>query len=199
LFPVRKEGDKKDSALNTQLPSLKKGDSCFCEKGEVLEKQTTPPKPFDDASLLAAMTGIARYVHSPDLRKVLKDTDGLGTEATRAGIIELLFTRVFLMRSGRQIRATAAGRGLIQSLPEMASTPDMTARWETELNAISQREGSYKGFMQPLEASLHELIGQSQAMLPEGLKNIKVSKAPYKKRRSGKTPKKAGVTRGGPS
>jgi DNA topoisomerase-3 len=196
LFPARKEGDKKDSALNTQLPSLKKGDSCFCERGEVLEKQTTPPKPFDDASLLAAMTGIARYVQSPDLRKVLKDTDGLGTEATRAGIIELLFTRVFLMRNGRQIRATAAGRGLIHSLPEMASTPDMTARWETELNAISQREGSYKGFMQPLLASLHELIAQSQAVLPEGLKNINVKKTPYKKRRSGKTPKKAVASRG---
>ena len=127
--------------------------------------------------------------------KVLKDTDGLGTEATRAGIIELLFTRKFLMRNGRQIRATAAGKGLIHSLPEIASTPDMTARWETELDAISQRKGSYNGFMQPLQASLHELIAQSQAVLPEGLKNIKVSKTPYKKRRSGKVQKKAGATR----
>ena len=100
------------------------------------------------------------------------------------------------MRNGRQIRATAAGRGLIHSLPELASTPDMTARWETELDAISRREGSYKEFMQPLEASLHELIGQSQTALPEGLKNIKVKKAPYKKRRSGNTPKKAGGARG---
>ncbi|RLA49846.1 MAG: DNA topoisomerase III, partial [Gammaproteobacteria bacterium] len=196
LFPFRSEGDKNKSALNTQLPNLKKGDSCFCEKGEVLEKQTTPPKPFDDASLLAAMTGIARYVRSTDLRKVLKDTDGLGTEATRAGIIELLFTRKFLMRNGRQIRATAAGKGLIHSLPEIASTPDMTARWETELDAISKRTGSYNGFMQPLQASLHELIAQSQAVLPESLKNIKVSNAPYKKRRSGKISKKTGAARG---
>lgn len=186
LFPTRKEGDKKESALNTQLPSLNKGDSCLCEKGEMLEKQTTPPKPFDDASLLAAMTGIARYVQCPNLRKVLKDTDGLGTEATRAGIIELLFTRKFLTRNGRQIRATAAGKGLIHSLPEIASTPDMTARWETELDAISQRKGSYKGFMQPLEASLYELTTQSQQALPEGLKNIKGSKIQ----------KKTGPTRG---
>ncbi len=41
------------------------------------------------------MTGIARYVQDPDIRKILKETDGLGTEATRAGIIELLFTRGF--------------------------------------------------------------------------------------------------------
>ena len=193
LLPSRKEDDKGETA---QLPSLKKGDTCLCEHGEILEKQTSPPKPFDDASLLAAMTGIARYVQDPGLRKVLKDTDGLGTEATRAGIIELLFTRDFLIRSGKQIRSTAAGRGLIQSLPELASTPDMTARWETELDAISQKKASYKGFMQPLLASLHELIAQSQAVLPEGLKNIDRTAAPNKKRRSGKVPKKAGAARG---
>jgi len=200
LFPPRTGDNKGDKALNTSLPSLKKGDTCLCERGEVLEKQTTPPKPFDDASLLAAMTGIARYVQDPALRKILKDTDGLGTEATRAGIIELLFTRAFLERSGKQIRSTPAGRGLIHSLPEVASTPDMTARWEKELEAISKRQVNYNGFMQPLLTSLRELITQSQASLPEGLKNIDRTTAPRKKHRSGnaprKAPKKTGTTRG---
>ncbi len=200
LFPARNTDDKGESALNSALPSLKKGDSCHCERGEILEKETTPPKPFDDASLLAAMTGIARYVQDPELRKVLKDTDGLGTEATRAGIIELLFTRGFLLRSGKQIRSTPAGRGLIHSLPESSALPDMTARWEIELDAIGQRKGSYNGFMQPLLASLHELIAQSQAVLPEGLKNIDRTKAPPKKRRSRKAPGKApGKARAGRS
>lgn len=196
LFPTNNEENKGEAALNTSLPSLKKGDACLCEHGEILEKQTTPPKYFDDASLLAAMTGIGRYVQDPELRKVLKQTDGLGTEATRAGIIELLFTRAFLVRSGKQIRSTPAGRGLIHSLPAIASTPDMTARWETELDAISQRKGSYSGFMQPLLVSLHELIAQSQAGLPEGLKNIDRTPTPRNKRRSGKTPRKARATRG---
>jgi DNA topoisomerase III len=197
LFPAKNEENKGEAALNTSLPRLKKGDACLCEKGEILEKETTPPKPFDDASLLAAMTGIARYVQDPELRKVLKETDGLGTEATRAGIIELLFTREFLMRSGKQIRSTAAGRGLIHSLPEIASTPDMTARWEMELDAISQKKHSYNGFRQPLLASLQELITQSQAALPEGLKNIDRKPAPTKKRRASKAPKKkAGAGRG---
>jgi DNA topoisomerase-3 len=196
LFPSRKPEEKGESALNTTLPDLKQGDSCLCERGEILEKTTTPPKPFDDATLLAAMTGIARYVQDPDLRKILKETDGLGTEATRAGIIELLFTRGFLTRQGKQIRSTAAGRGLIHSLPESASLPDMTARWETELNMISRREGSYNGFMQPLLVSLQELIAQSQAALPEGLKNIEQTPSPRKKRRSKKAPRKTGMTRG---
>jgi len=198
LFPTRKEGDKSESALNTSLPSPKNADACLCENGEVLEKQTSPPKPFDDASLLAAMTGIARYVQDPDLRKVLKETDGLGTEATRAGIIELLFTREFLQRSGKKIRSTPTGKGLIHSLPEIASTPDMTARWETELDAISQRKGSYGEFMQPLLASLHELLAKSQDALPEGLKNIHQKKAFSKKRRSRKARKKAQAKRAMP-
>lgn len=196
LFPARNEAYKSEPPLNASLPGLEQGDRCFCEKGEVLEKQTTAPKPFDDASLLAAMTGIARYVQDPDLRKILKETDGLGTEATRAGIIELLFTREFLMRNGKQIRATAAGKGLIHSLPEIASHPDMTARWETELNAISQRRASYTEFMGPLLASLHELTANSQAVLPEGLKDIKVTRVPRNKRHLSKAAKKTGSTRG---
>jgi DNA topoisomerase-3 len=181
LLPNRASGTQPQSALNASLPDLNKGDSCLCEKGEILEKETSPPKPFDDASLLAAMTGIARYVHDPELRKVLRETDGLGTEATRAGIIELLFTRGFLARIDKQIRSTKTGRGLIHSLPAIASTPDMTARWETELEAISRREQSYGGFMQPLLTSLRELIAQSQAALPEGLKNIDENPPPGKK------------------
>jgi DNA topoisomerase-3 len=190
LFHTPKKLDASDSALNTQLPKLEKGDTCHCEKGEILEKKTTPPKPFDDASLLAAMTGISRYVQDPELRKVLRDTDGLGTEATRAGIIELLFQRQFLARRGRHIRSTDAGRGLINSLPETATKPDMTARWESQLHAVSQRQGSYEGFMQPLLVSLRELVARSQAEPPSGLKNID-SKAPQRrKRRSNKAPTK---------
>ncbi|MGI9293644.1 MAG: DNA topoisomerase 3, partial [Pseudomonadales bacterium] len=175
------------SELDTQLPALKKGDPLHCIKGELLEKNTQPPKHFTDATLLAAMTGIARFVKDPELRKILKDTDGLGTEATRAGIIELLFTRGFLLRERKQIRSSAAGRGLIQALPETATTPDMTAHWESQLNAIGARQATYAEFMQPLTTSLHTLIAQSKAALPTqlaGLHASKTAKKPtYKKRR----------------
>ena len=66
----------------------------------------------------------------------------------------------------------------------------MTAHWETQLNAISQRQESYDGFMQPLQGALKELIVQSQAVLPEGLKDIKVKRKPRNKRRARKAPKK---------
>jgi DNA topoisomerase-3 len=194
LFPTKNTGknsnknSQQDAALNSHLPVLKKGDICSSEAAEILSKETSPPKPFDDASLLAAMTGIARYVKDAEIRKVLKETDGLGTEATRASIIELLFTRAFLQRQGKTIRSTPAGKGLINSLPAMATTPDMTAQWETLLSAISLKEASYQAFMTPLEATLRDLITQSQVKLPTGLKDVQSAKPAFKKSAKKKKP-----------
>ncbi len=173
----------KDAALNSALPKVIKGQQLLCREGELLQKNTSPPKPFDDASLLAAMTGIARFVQDTELRKVLKDTDGLGTKATRAGIIELLFKRDFLTRSGKVINATATGRGLIDSLPAASTSPDMTARWEMQLDFISRRMSNYQDFMQPLQATLRALIASSESHLPVGLKNNSNSN-PFKKKRA---------------
>lgn len=93
-----KERDEENDG--TPLPVVAKGDELLCERGEVVERQTQPPRHFTDATLLSAMTGIARFVQDKDLKKILRATDGLGTEATRAGIIELLFKRGFLSKRG---------------------------------------------------------------------------------------------------
>ncbi len=184
----------KGSDSEKTLPPLKKGQSLHCEQGELIEKNTTPPPYFTDATLLSAMTGISRYVSSADIRKILKDTDGLGTEATRAGIIELLFRRGFLTRNGKQIHDTDAGRGLIKALPEEASLPDMTAHWESTLNAISNRESSYGDFMQPLQVQLRKLIANSSSGSVNSLRGVTaknpVSKKKFKKRSKKKASKK---------
>jgi len=183
----------KEQGENTTLPALRKGQTLHCDRGELLEKQTQPPKYFTDATLLAAMTGIARFVTDQSIKKILKDTDGLGTEATRAGILELLFSRGYLERKGKQVRSTAAGRGLVDSLPLSATTPDMTAQWEATLEAISLKQVNYESFMAPLTSRLGELISQSLAELPTGLRGLKGTKPAYKKRKSykKKTAKKA--------
>ncbi len=146
----------------TPLPVVSKGDALLCERGEVVDRQTQPPRPFTDATLLSAMTGIARFVQDKDLKKILRATDGLGTEATRAGIIELLFKRAFLFKKGRSIHATEAGRALIHALPPSAAHPDMTAHWESTLTQISEKRCRYQDFMQPLTQSLYSLIQQAQ-------------------------------------
>ncbi len=150
--------DKQNEAAKPALPKVKTGDIYLCTHGELLEKMTQAPQAFTDATLLAAMTGIARYVSDPAIRKILKETDGLGTEATRAGIIELLFKRRFLLRQGKQIKATETGRALIESLPEQLTLPDMTAQWEASLESICQRQLNYQSFIEPLLNNLTQLV-----------------------------------------
>ncbi|ABV86950.1 DNA topoisomerase III [Shewanella pealeana] len=172
-----------DDEYLANIPALKKGQILLCERGELLEKQTQPPKHFSDATLLGAMTGISRYVTDSEIRKILKETDGLGTEATRAGIIELLFKRNYLTRQGKSILATEVGKGLINSLPLSATTPDMTALWENNLDAISRKEAKYQSFMAPLLISLQQLIEQAGAQLPTSLQGVKSPDSGFKKRR----------------
>ncbi|WJV55796.1 DNA topoisomerase III [Prodigiosinella aquatilis] len=155
-----KERDEENEGM--PLPVVAKDDELLCERGEVVARETQPPRHFTDATLLSAMTGIARFVQDKMLKKILRATDGLGTEATRAGIIELLFKRAFLIKKGRYIHASETGRALIHSLPPSAAHPDMTAHWEATLTQISEKHCRYQDFMQPLTQSLYELIQQAK-------------------------------------
>jgi len=145
-----------------ELPKLTVGELLHCQQGYIAEKVTQAPKPYTDASLLSAMTGIARFVQDISIKKILKETDGLGTEATRAGIIELLFKRGFLQRVGKNITATDIGTSLINALPKMATTPDMTAQWEATLNDISERKNNYQNFIAPLTQTLTSMVRQAE-------------------------------------
>ncbi|WP_257286061.1 DNA topoisomerase III [Endozoicomonas sp. SESOKO1] len=186
----RSSDDKsdEDNGESAFLPELAKGDVLDCPEAELKEKMTQPPKPFNDATLLSAMTGIARFVQDKDIRKILRETDGLGTEATRASIIELLFKRQFLERKGRSIHASATGRALVNALPERVTTPDMTARWEASLNDIVERKGSYGAFMGGLDQELRALLMQT---MNDGLPSVAglsaPSNQPFKRKGRGKS------------
>ncbi|MDB2384391.1 DNA topoisomerase III [Endozoicomonas sp.] len=172
------------------LPLVKKADTVDCLDAELKEKETQPPQSFSDATLLSAMTGIARFVKDPSIRKVLRDTDGLGTEATRAGIIELLFKRQFLVRQGRSIRATPTGRALIQALPDKVSHPDMTASWESFLESIVDRKGSYATFMVTLDRELRTLLSEAMTNGMVAVRHLPPVENPFRKPR--KTSSKRG-------
>lgn len=180
LFPRNKAAGKDEQYSHSPLPRLQVGESVKCIDSALNEKKTSPPKRFTDATLLAAMTGIARFVADPEIKKVLKETDGLGTEATRAGIIELLFKRQFLARKGKEIHSTDIGRSLVSSLPNSMVVPDMTAHWESQLEAISDENLRYEQFMQPLEAGLRGLITEVGGHSFARLKNKGSKKAPKK-------------------
>ena len=177
---------KEDDTENQEplLPIVKKGQILHCEHGEVISKKTQPPKPFTDATLLSAMMGIARFVQDKELKKILRETDGLGTEATRAGIIELLFKRGFLTKKGRNIHSTETGRILIQALPDIATQPDMTAHWESQLTDISQKQATYQQFMHNLNQMLPDLVRFVDLNALRQLSRIKMIKSDRTKPKS---------------
>ena len=152
----RRESAKEDN--RPPLPKLSLGATVNCIDSSSETKLTKPPSHFTDATLLAAMTNIARFVNDAALRKTLRDTDGLGTEATRASIIETLFKREYLFRDGRYIKATEKGQGLIKALPEHVAQPDMTAVWEATLEAIRQGEGDPRQFIQSVKDTILKLL-----------------------------------------
>ncbi|WP_413112046.1 DNA topoisomerase III [Thaumasiovibrio sp. DFM-14] len=186
--------EQDDEALQATVPALELDSVWTCREGAITDKMTEPPKYFTEATLLQAMTGIARFVGDESLRQVLRETDGLGTEATRAGIIDILFKRQLLLRQGKTVRASEAGKGLIYALPPMAVLPDMTAHWEHQLQDIAEKRAAYAPFMAQLADSVSEFMSKAQQEpVPQSLFSLPEVKRPaYKKRRSGTASSKGG-------
>lgn len=179
---TEEKGDGTDT-----VPPLDKGTVLTCREGIIGDKKTEPPKHFTEATLLQAMTGIARFVANKDLKAILKETDGLGTEATRAGILDTLFKRQLLTRQGKSIHSSPAGRGLIHALPEDSTFPDMTAHWEHQLQGMAERNQAYQPFMQALESKIDGLMGKVKTgEVPESLRHLpKVERPAFKRRKGG--------------
>ncbi|MFA0548110.1 DNA topoisomerase III [Vibrio splendidus] len=178
---TEEKGDGTDT-----VPPLDKGTVLTCREGIIGDKKTEPPKHFTEATLLQAMTGIARFVANKDLKAILKETDGLGTEATRAGILDTLFKRQLLTRQGKSIHSSPAGRGLINALPEDSTFPDMTAHWEHQLQGMAERNQAYQPFMQALESKIDGLMGKVKTgEVPESLRHLPKVERPVFKRRKG--------------
>ncbi|MEZ9049078.1 DNA topoisomerase III [Vibrio sp. 10N.247.311.64] len=179
---TEEKGDGTDT-----VPPLDKGTVLTCREGVIGDKKTEPPKHFTEATLLQAMTGIARFVANKDLKAILKETDGLGTEATRAGILDTLFKRQLLTRQGKSIHSSPAGRGLIHALPEDSTFPDMTAHWEHQLQGMAERNQAYQPFMQALESKIDGLMGKVKTgVVPESLRHLpKVERPAFKRRKGG--------------
>lgn len=148
-------GKEKEADANSQsLPVLGDGLSIACDAAKLQEKKTTPPKPFTEGTLLTAMCNIAKEVTDPALKAKLKETAGLGTEATRAGIIETLKERGYLMVKGKSLISTDSGRMLIMGLPGAIRDPAITAVWEQQLGVVESGEYSVEKFMAVMEKTI---------------------------------------------
>ena len=118
------------------LPVLQQGTQCAVDDVELKSMRTAAPKPLTEGDLIKAMKNVAKLVNDPRLKQKLRDTTGIGTEATRAGIIKGLIDRGYLLKKKRALMASAAAHTLIEAVPAAIADPGMTAIWEQALDEI---------------------------------------------------------------
>ncbi len=158
------EEDEKE-VREQQLPDLKKGDVIGDLGISVTEGRTKPPAPFNEATLLSAMENPVAYMESRDkeLARTLGETGGLGTVATRADIIEKLFSSFLLEKRGKDIYLTSKAKQLLELVPGDLKKPELTADWETKLSKIAKGSLKRGAFMKDIRIYSQELIGQIKA------------------------------------
>lgn len=129
------------------LPALAEGLDCAVAKVTPKDLWTQPPKPYTEGDLIKAMKNVAKLVQDPLLKQKLKDTTGIGTEATRAGIIQGLLDRGYLSKHGKALAATAPAFSLIDAVPRAIADPGTTAIWEQALDMVQSGEMSLEEFV----------------------------------------------------
>lgn len=138
---IEEEESGEDSLKNQTLPELKKGQSLPVKRQEVTEGKTKPPAHYTEATLLTSM-----------------EKGGLGTVATRADIIEKLFNTFYMEKKGNDLLITSKGRQLLELVPEDLKKPELTARWEKELQKISDGKQKEKTFMKEIEQYTNDVM-----------------------------------------
>ena len=134
-----------------ELPELHKGDELAIKEAAVLEKQTKPPVLYTEAGLLSAMETAGKEIENEEERKALKNI-GIGTPATRAAIIETLFTRNYIVRDKRSLIPTEKGLQVYELVKERKiADVAMTAEWELALQKIENNEADAGTFQKEME------------------------------------------------
>ena len=134
-----------------ELPELTKGDELKIKEAAVLEKQTKPPVLYTEAGLLSAMETAGKEIENEEERKALKNI-GIGTPATRAAIIETLFTRNYIQRDKRSLIPTEKGLQVYGLVKERKiADVAMTAEWELALQKIENNEADAGTFQKEME------------------------------------------------
>ncbi|WP_306349895.1 type IA DNA topoisomerase [Flavobacterium sp. '19STA2R22 D10 B1'] len=133
------------------LPLLKNGDELKIKEASVLEKKTKPPVLYTEAGLLSAMETAGKEIENADQRKVLQNI-GIGTPATRAAIIETLFTRKYIQRDKKSLIPTEKGLQVYELVKDQKiADVAMTAQWELALQKIENNESDAGTFQKEME------------------------------------------------
>ena len=158
-------GQEEKEIPNQQLPEVRKGEMLEGLAFSMIEGKTKPPAPFSEGTLLSAMENPAAYLETKDkaMVKTLGETGGLGTVATRADIIEKLFSSFLVEKRGKDIFVTSKGRQLLELVPEDLRKPELTAQWEMKLSGIAKGNLKREVFMSDIRSYSQELLSQIKA------------------------------------
>jgi len=153
------EDDSSDIKEQT-LPQLKQGSKLSVTSCDIVNGKTKPPARYNEATLLTAMENPGGKEMSAHMQSILKTTSGLGTPATRADIIEKLFSNFSLERRGKEIIPTSKGIQLVSLVPEDLRSAELTAKWEQELSLISKGKASKKTFIDEMRSYCSKLVSE---------------------------------------
>lgn len=153
------EGDQDDESQS--LPKMGQGDAITCGQAARRDAKTKPPARFTEGTLITAMVNIHRFVTDPQHKKMLREGDGIGTEATRASIISELKRREYLETKGKQIISTTLGRSMIDALPEVVKSPVLTALYERMLQSVESGKTELGAFIAKQEAFIRDQVAKA--------------------------------------
>ena len=156
LAPAKKS--KKEDEQQVLPPGLAANMPVDVIDVEVLKKKTRAPKRFTEATLLTAMETAGKTLDEKELSDAMKET-GLGTPATRASIIEVLFKRQYMERDGKSLVATDKGIRLIEVVHPEVKSPIMTGQWEAFLHRIHHRKAELAPFLKGIEEYVVRVVG----------------------------------------
>lgn len=154
-----------ESKETAELPDFSEGQVFSHVDATISEHLTSPPKPFTEDTLLAAMERAGAEDMPEDAER-----KGLGTPATRAATIEKLISAGFVERKGKKLIPTKDGSNLVSVLPESLTSPMLTAEWEQRLTAIARGEADPDSFMGDITELVRELVRNYTQVSEEGQK-----------------------------
>jgi len=157
LWQKEEQQDEKKDEEEKTLPEFTKGES-GPHVPDLAEKQTTPPKPYTEATLLRAMETAGKFVEDEELRDALKE-NGIGRPSTRAAIIETLFRRRYIRKEKKNLWATPTGVELIGIIKnELLKSAELTGQWERKLRLIESRKYEARQFIDELKQMVTDLV-----------------------------------------
>ena len=152
---LEEEGEEEQ---DQKLPELRQGEKLTVKELILRPGKTSPPGRYTEATLLSAMEHPAGTVKDRNLSRILEETSGLGTPATRADIIEKLFSTFYIERRGKELYPTSKGVQLVELVPEELRSAELTARWEDTLASIAKGKAADREFVAAMRDYAAKLV-----------------------------------------